>query len=148
MSRRSLTGAFFCNRAIELFSDPLHAVISSHAEMATIHPLPLSRFLLAPLPSKNKIRLALGRIAVGVSALRNDTTGFGNIAISQDACNNNGSASFNTWVGWQTLFSNSAIGNTATGAAALFSNTTGSFNTANGSLALLYNTTGSSNVPS
>jgi hypothetical protein len=49
-------------------------------------------------------------------------------------------------VGAGALFATTADQNTATGAGALFSNSTGPFNTANGTLALFSNTTGSGNT--
>ena len=58
----------------------------------------------------------------------------------------NTTGSFNTGVGAGTLALNNADRNTATGAAALLSNTTGGENTANGALALSSNTTGSANT--
>ena len=54
--------------------------------------------------------------------------------------------SFNTGVGAGTLVLNTADQNTATGAGALLSNTTGTQNTANGAFALFGNTTGGFNT--
>ncbi len=53
---------------------------------------------------------------------------------------------FSTALGDRALFNNTGSLNTATGAQALFNNTTGSLNTATGALALLNNTTGRSNT--
>ena len=53
---------------------------------------------------------------------------------------------FNTAIGAGALFANTSNDNTATGAAALLTNTTGTDNTANGSLALFNNTTGTENA--
>ena len=58
----------------------------------------------------------------------------------------NADTSFNTGVGAGTLLLNTADENTATGAGALLSNTTGSQNTANGVFALFSNTTESFNT--
>jgi hypothetical protein len=52
----------------------------------------------------------------------------------------------NTASGYQALFNNASSYNTAHGAGALFSNTSGSFNTASGYNALYNNTTGSTNT--
>jgi hypothetical protein len=84
--------------------------------------------------------------AVGVSALRNNTTGFGNIAIGQDACNANQSANSNTGVGWSALTNNTGSTNTAVGSTALANNTTGHDNIAEGFEALANNRSGSSNI--
>jgi hypothetical protein len=55
--------------------------------------------------------------------------------------------SYNTAIGYQTLYSNTTgYYNTANGVQALSSNTTGSYNTANGRQALFFNTTGHSNT--
>ena len=87
----------------------------------------------------------------------------GNTAEGQEALFALTSGGFNTAVGWLslatvstgdlitgvgagTLLFNTADGNTATGAAALFSNTSGFGNTANGSFALANNITGINNT--
>jgi hypothetical protein len=103
-------------------------------------------------------------IAVGQSALANNTIGFANIAVGQSALTNNTSGSNNTAIGRTALGnnttggSNTAIGrialynnttafsNTAVGESTLASNTIGGFNTAVGRGALSSNTTGGSNT--
>jgi len=57
----------------------------------------------------------------------------------------NTTGGFNTAIGAGTLLANTAIENTATGVAALLSNTTGMANTATGAFALFSNTIGSAN---
>src|SRR5262249_6655375 len=74
------------------------------------------------------------------------TTGFGNIAIGQDACNANQSANSNTGVGWSALSNNTGSTNTAVGSTALFSNTTGHDNMAEGFEALANNKRGSTKI--
>jgi trimeric autotransporter adhesin len=69
-----------------------------------------------------------------------DCTALGFLSLRSDA-----TSSFNTAIGAGTLLANTADQNTATGAAALFSNTTAGFNTADGAFALFSNTTGASN---
>jgi hypothetical protein len=59
---------------------------------------------------------------------------------------NGATGSQNTATGWQALFNNTGFGNTANGAFALWSNTTGEVNTANGYTALFSNTTGYGNT--
>jgi hypothetical protein len=83
--------------------------------------------------------------AVGVSALRNNSTGFYNVAIGQDACNLNGSGSGNTGVGWQALLSNRANNSTAVGMDAL-EHSTGSNNVGLGVNAGANLTTGNFNI--
>jgi hypothetical protein len=63
-------------------------------------------------------------------------------AVCQEGCLTNN----NTVLGNDALLNNTGISNTATGHAALESNTTGSFNTANGAYALDLNTTGDNNT--
>jgi hypothetical protein len=77
----------------------------------------------------------------------NDNTGMGLNALGGPAATNGGSN--NTASGAFALFSNTTgIDNTASGDGALFSNTTGNTNTASGDGALFYNTTGSNNTVS
>ena len=84
--------------------------------------------------------------AVGVSALRNNTTAVANTAVGHDALVRN-NANDNTAVGFEALFSNTTgNANTANGEFALVSNSTGGGNTAIGIGALLANTTGSNNI--
>ena len=102
-------------------------------------------------------------LAVGYSALLNNTTGYGNTALGASTLSLNTGGSDNTAVGNGALqqntsgYRNTVIGasaqrdntngyyNTATGFNALMLNISGSNNTANGSYALLTNTTGSNN---
>ena len=84
--------------------------------------------------------------AEGSNALKNLTTGVGNTAAGWYSLFGNSTANFNTGVGAGTLVFNNADQNTATGAGALLSNTSGDRNTANGTFALLNNTTGNSNT--
>jgi hypothetical protein len=106
-----------------------------------------------------------GNTAEGQNALLSRTTGGFNAAIGWLSLRALTTASFNTGVGAGTLALNNAdqntaigagallsntsgLGNTATGAFALFSNNTGTVNTANGAGALLHNTIGSNNTAS
>src|SRR5438874_1829923 len=83
---------------------------------------------------------------LGLDALVNNTTGFGNTANGALALLNNTTGNYNTATGDTALWSNTTgSNNTATGYAAL-SNNTGNDNTANGAAALYSNTTGARNV--
>jgi len=83
---------------------------------------------------------------LGLDALVNNTTGFGNTANGALALLNNTTGNYNTATGDTALWSNTTgSNNTATGYAAL-SNNTGNDNTANGTAALYSNTTGARNV--
>ena len=95
--------------------------------------------------------------AFGAAALLFNTAGFQNTAVGAAALLNNngfivdapkgGPGSANTAVGARALSSNTTGGaNTANGAQALEGNTTGAANTATGSFALFNNTTGNSNT--
>ncbi len=66
-----------------------------------------------------------------------------NTAEGQEALFSLSTGAYNTGVGWLSL---GRDGNTATGAGALFSNTSGFGNAANGSFALFSNTTGNNNT--
>ncbi len=70
------------------------------------------------------------------------STGLANTAVGWFSLKSNVDTSFNTGVGAGTLLLNTGDENTATGAGALLSNTTGTGNTANGAFALFFNTTG------
>jgi trimeric autotransporter adhesin len=88
-----------------------------------------------------------GQMAIGDSALYNNTTGKGNIANGYKTLFNNTTGSFNTANGIYALHKNTiGKGNTANGYDALFGNTTGIYNTANGHDALFRNTTGVANI--
>ena len=88
-----------------------------------------------------------GNTAEGQSALLSLTTGGFNTAVGYSfRSRRDTEGSFNTAIGAGTLFVNAADQNTATGAAALLSNTTGQTNTANGAFALFSNTEGSQNT--
>ena len=87
--------------------------------------------------------------AEGQNALLNLTTGVGNTAVGWFSLFSDTDGSYNTAVGAGTLLFNignqgtgEGVQNTATGTAALLSNTTGSNNTAVGTQALLSNTFG------
>jgi hypothetical protein len=83
---------------------------------------------------------------LGLNALVNNTTGFGNTATGSLALVYNSSGNYNTATGDVALSSNtSGSNNAATGYAAL-TNNTGNDNTATGFDALFYNTSGSRNV--
>lgn len=94
-------------------------------------------------------------MACGSAALSNNTTGSQNTAVGRsalfgdiDAFNNpNSTASFNTAVGFESLYSvTTGGGNVADGWQALHSNTSGRYNTASGVSALRVNTTGNQNT--
>jgi Chaperone of endosialidase len=91
--------------------------------------------------------------AEGQKALFSLTTGVGNTAVGWYSLWSNTDGSFNTGVGAGTLLFNvgdqgtgEGVENTAVGAAALLSNTTGRDNTAVGTQALFNNTTGIGNI--
>ncbi len=102
-------------------------------------------------------------VAIGYTALLNNTTGYGNTALGASALRLNIGGVENTAVGNGALpintsgYRNTVIGssaqrentngyeNTATGFNAIMLNTSGNNNTANGSYSLLTNTTGSNN---
>jgi Chaperone of endosialidase len=81
-----------------------------------------------------------GNTAEGQAALLNLTSGTFNTAVGLLSLSGLKEGKFNTGLGAGTLVSNVADENTATGAGALFSNTTGNLNTANGAFALFLNT--------
>jgi len=87
-----------------------------------------------------------GNTAEGQSALLSRTTGLYNTAVGIFSVLSLTDGNFCTGLGAGTLLVNTADANTATGAGALFSNTTGTPNTANGTFALFSNTTGSFNT--
>jgi len=85
--------------------------------------------------------------AQGLRALYSNTTGCGNTAFGYESLYKNKTGSYHTAFGYQSLFSDtSGIKNTAIGFQALCSNRTGSNNCANGFKALYYNTTGYDNT--
>ena len=89
---------------------------------------------------------AIDNTGIGSGALSSNVSGGFNTAIGFNALFNN-TASNNTAVGDQALLNNTkGTGNMATGVAVLFKNTTGNNNTAEGSEALFSNTTGSNNT--
>ena len=92
-----------------------------------------------PLPISNTADGDLALAGVGLTGIYNSAFGF-------YALLSNGAASFNTGVGAGTLLVNTANEQTAVGAAALFSNTTGINNTGDGAFALFSNTTGLDNT--
>jgi len=112
-----------------------------------------------------------GNAGLGTGALFTNTTGSHNTAAGTNAMNNNATGSYNTAVGSQAMYStsatatrltgtyNTAVGyqslyaiqttasaNTAVGAWAGYSNTTGVYNTSLGLQALYSNTTGMGNM--
>jgi hypothetical protein len=85
--------------------------------------------------------------AFGESALLSiNTGGYENTAIGVNALLSNTSGSFNTALGFDSLYSNNGGSNTALGDSALYSNIFGDANTALGREALKFNTSGNSNV--
>lgn len=85
-------------------------------------------------------------VAIGDTALFDNTTGAGNTATGSFALNSNTTGEGNTAAGGGALANNTTgILNTAAGAGALTGNTTGSRNTAAG-IDALFNSTGSNNV--
>ncbi|MGE5213120.1 MAG: tail fiber domain-containing protein [Nitrospirota bacterium] len=91
--------------------------------------------------------------AEGQQALFSLTSGVANTGLGWFSLWSNTDGSFNTAIGTGTLLFNignqdtqEGMENTAVGAAALLSNTTGSINTASGSSALFSNTTGGANT--
>src|SRR6266550_2970269 len=87
-----------------------------------------------------------GNTAEGQNALLNLTSGTFNTAVGFLSLSGLKEGNFNTGLGAGTLLFNVADENTATGAGALLSNTTGNLNTANGAFALLLNTEGTFNT--
>jgi hypothetical protein len=87
-----------------------------------------------------------GNTAEGQEALFSLASGTFNTALGWLSLASVTTGSLNTGVGAGTLVFNTADGDTATGAGALFSNTSGFGNTANGSFALSNNTTGNNNT--
>ena len=86
-------------------------------------------------------------IAIGNSALRENTTGNNNIAMGNDALRNSTTGNDNIALGNSALLSNTTgASNFGFGTNALRSNTTGNNNIAMGASALLNNTTGLDNV--
>jgi hypothetical protein len=85
--------------------------------------------------------------AIGFVALGNNTTGGGNVGVGFNALQFNTTGGGNTAIGTYALKANTtANNNTAIGFSSLQSNTTGQFNTAIGYEALPLNTTASSNT--
>src|SRR6266545_841132 len=87
-----------------------------------------------------------GNTAEGQAALLNLTSGTFNTAVGLLSLSGLKEGKFNTGLGAGTLLFNVADENTATGAGALLSNTTGNLNTANGAFALFLNTEGTFNT--
>jgi trimeric autotransporter adhesin len=84
--------------------------------------------------------------AEGQNALQNLTSGFGNSGLGALTLFSDSTGSFNTAVGAGALVFNNADSNTAVGAEALWSNTSGTANTATGLAALFSNMIGNSNT--
>ena len=89
---------------------------------------------------------ATGNTAIGIDALRNNTTGVQNTASGSGALHENIAGSTNTATGTNALFNNNGNRNTANGVGALQTNTGGSENTAMGGHALFSNTSGNFNT--
>ena len=81
-------------------------------------------------------------LGIGLNALQNNTTGYGNVANGPNALKSNTTGYYNTANGVNALANNTTgYSNTASGAGALQNNTTGYYNTACGDGALYDNTT-------
>tara|TARA_R110002111_G_scaffold46176_3_gene83178 strand:- start:46 stop:1389 length:1344 start_codon:yes stop_codon:yes gene_type:complete len=89
---------------------------------------------------------ALAATAVGVSALKQNTTGARNTAVGNLALRDNTDASNSTAVGYNSLAVNNGAQNQAFGAFTLDANTTGIYNTAVGYASLGANVSGNYNV--
>ncbi|MEQ9107957.1 MAG: tail fiber domain-containing protein [Limnobacter sp.] len=88
-----------------------------------------------------------GNTALGINALRSNTTGYANTATGSGALISNTTGIKNTATGWGALEQNtSGSDNTVTGNEAAYVNTTGYRNTAMGARALFSNSTGYDNV--
>jgi hypothetical protein len=86
-------------------------------------------------------------VAVGIDALKANTSGDYNTANGTLALYSNTTGYKNTANGYRALFSNTeGFYNTANGYHALYSNTIGSYNTATGNQALYFDTTGNANT--
>jgi len=84
--------------------------------------------------------------AVGLTALRDNTTGPANSAFGIQALYQNTTGGYNTALGQHALYSNNGDSNTAIGQYCLDQNTTGSNNVSVGQQASRLNTTGGSNT--
>src|SRR6266511_3719328 len=141
--------ASFCSRQVGGIFAKLHA-------MKTKTPLLFATLALLCLAATEPKAQAVspppdggypgGNTAEGQSALLSRTTGLYNTAVGIFSVLSLTDGNFCTGLGAGTLLVNTADANTATGAGALFSNTTGTPNTANGTFALFSNTTGSFNT--
>lgn len=89
---------------------------------------------------------AVGATAIGVSALKENTTGVRNTAVGNNAMRDNTDALNSTAVGYNALALNNGAQNQAFGAFALDANTTGLYNAAYGYAALGANVSGNYNV--
>ena len=85
-------------------------------------------------------------VAVGDSALYNNTGGGGNTAVGHVAMYTNISGNANTAIGDSSLYSNTGVNNTALGYQSLRANTTANYNTGSGWRALQHNETGATNA--
>jgi hypothetical protein len=85
--------------------------------------------------------------ALGYQSLSHNSTGSNNTAVGYNSLTDNATGSYNTAIGNYSMQNNSTgIYNTATGTDALLSNTSGNNNTAIGTNTLLLNTTGLKNT--
>ncbi|MEP7166015.1 MAG: tail fiber domain-containing protein, partial [Ferruginibacter sp.] len=114
---------------------------------------PITGNVYLGLKAGEQTNMGYSNVAIGVGALRLNTSQTNLVAIGDSALYNNGAGSSsiqagrNTAIGSKSLFSNTfGTYNTATGDRALYSNITGNSNTATGDRALYSNTTGASNT--
>jgi hypothetical protein len=87
--------------------------------------------------------IGISNTAVGFVALGNNTTGGGNVGVGFNALQFNTTGGNNTAIGYNALQNSTASQNTAVGNLSLNTNTTGANSTAVGNQALQLNTTGS-----
>ena len=88
-------------------------------------------------------------IAIGIDAIKSNTTGEFNIGIGIESIKSNSDGKYNVGVGSKTLKNNTTgISNTAIGDVSLQNNSTGNYNTAIGDSTLFDNTTGTENSAS
>ena len=91
--------------------------------------------------------IGIENTAVGLKTLISNISGSNNVAFGNGALDSNSTGSINTATGYQALFSNTSGSlNTAVGAHALKSNSSGLSNTANGVNAMYSNNTGNNNA--
>ncbi len=110
---------------------------------------------VATLRSLSSAVYNVNNVALGQYALQNAQVSSGTVAVGFESMKNFTGQNFpagtlgafhNTAVGFQSLYANDGISNTAIGGSALRNNMSGSWNTALGDWALLNNRTGSANT--